>query len=145
MPDMQSLLSISGWDMPLVQSVASNSSCGFEERKQRRWYLTQCIYDMWYNHVNISVSEHKLWYKKRYGTWIKIKLQVYIYFLEKLQWINPWKPWKPTKCRSFEQDFRMPLPPPPSDAFSITGKPMRWAQRKASATEKRQAFLEKAV
>jgi len=39
----------------------------------------------------------------------------------------------------------MPLPPPPSDAFSITGKPMRWAQRKASATEKRQAFLETGV
>lgn len=55
---------------------------------------------------------------------------------------TPCKPRQPKKSISFELDFRMPLPPPPSDAFSITGKPMRWAQRKASATEKRQAFLE---
>mmetsp|Transcript_68059 Transcript_68059/g.191850 ORF Transcript_68059/g.191850 Transcript_68059/m.191850 type:complete len:221 (+) Transcript_68059:5478-6140(+) len=37
--------------------------------------------------------------------------------------------------------FRIPLPPPPSEAFSTTGYPMRFAQAIASSTLWRQALL----
>ena len=70
-PDMQicnQLLSISGWDWTCAK-CCSNSSCGFEERKQNVDTYT-CIYDMWYNiMVKISFFISSI-QKNQDGTWI---------------------------------------------------------------------------